>query len=436
MTTQDPLSVSPGATSATSMPLGDPGTDEPRTRRGFIPLLGLANYGVFLALLTPVLVSLALRVRELAGASGQASALSLVVGVPALVALVANPIAGRLSDRTRSRFGMRRPWIIGGAIVGLLGSVFLSVAPNIALLTVGWAIAQLGFNAALAGITATVPDQVPNRRRGVASASIAVGTPIAIVIGSALAAAFTSDLLRFLIPAVLGALFCVVFALALRDRRLGNRAVPRLTFVALLGSFVFNPRRFPDFGWVWLNRFLIFFGYVGIATYLPFYVIARYHVTGAHTASTVLLANLCAVVGMILSAGICGFLSDKLGMRRPFVTVAGVVMVIGLALLATAPAIGFVFLAEAVIGLGFGAFLAVDNALATAVLPAVEDRAKDLGVLNIASALPGAVAPAVAGPIIALGAATGISGYSLWYLVGALVSLAGALLVYRVKGVR
>jgi len=57
-------------------------------------------------------------------------------------------------------------------------------------------------------------------------------------------------------------------------------------------------------------------------------------------------------------------------------------------------------------------------------------------VLNIANALPQSIAPAIAPAIIALGAATPLGGYTAWYLFGALVALAGALLVYRIKGVK
>jgi MFS family permease len=105
-------------------------------------------------------------------------------------------------------------------------------------------------------------------------------------------------------------------------------------------------------------------------------------------------------------------------------------------ILAVAPSIPVVIIGQAVIGLGAGSFFSVDLALATEVLPNPDDVAKDLGVLNIANALPQSIAPAVAPAIIALGAATPIGGYATWYLFGALVAFAGAVLVYRIKGVK
>ena len=139
---------------------------------------------------------------------------------------------------------------------------------------------------------------------------------------------------------------------------------------------------------------------------------------------------------MAISGPLGGILSDKIGKRRPFVAIAGAIMVVGLVTLAFAPSVAVVLVAQAIIGLGAGSFMSVDLALATEVLPNPEDTAKDLGVLNIANALPQSIAPAIAPGIIALGAATPLGGYTVYYLFGALVALAGAVLVYRIKGVK
>ena len=85
---------------------------------GFILIYALAYAGVWLALLTPIMVTLALRIRQLEPENA-AGRLSLVLAVGALFALLANPLFGRLSDRTTARWGMRRPWLIGGALAGV-----------------------------------------------------------------------------------------------------------------------------------------------------------------------------------------------------------------------------------------------------------------------------------------------------------------------------
>ncbi|MGJ0391110.1 MFS transporter, partial [Microbacterium sp. CGR1] len=220
------------------------------------------------------------------------------------------------------------------------------------------------------------------------------------------------------------------------DRRLTEKPATRFTVGTFFGSFVFNPRKHPDFGWTWLTKFFVMFGYAGIATFLPLYLVNKFELDEQGAVGTILIANLASMAAMAISAPLGGFLSDKIGKRRPFVAIAGVIMVVGLVILALAPSIAIVIVAQAIIGLGAGSFLSVDLALATEVLPNPDDVAKDLGVLNIANALPQSIAPAIAPSIIALGAATPLGGYTTWYLFGALVALAGAVLVYRIKGVK
>jgi MFS family permease len=98
-----------------------------------------------------------------------------------------------------------------------------------------------------------------------------------------------------------------------------------------------------------------------------------------------------------------------------------------LALLHTWPA---ALAAAAVLGAGYGVYLAVDQALVTQVLPEARDRAKDLGVINIANSGPQVLAPAIAAPVIAH-----LGGYTGLYLATAVVTVIGGVLVRRVRSV-
>ncbi|MFT4210770.1 MAG: MFS transporter [Microbacterium sp.] len=291
-------------------------------------------------------------------------------------------------------------------------------------------------NALLAAANATLPDQVPTAHRGKVSGIIGITTPVGILAGSFLMNFISDDFLRFVVPAAIALVLAVVFVVMLKDRRLTVKPAHRFTIGQFFGSFVFNPVTHPDFGWTWLTKFFVMFGYAGIATYLPYYLVTSFGLDEQAAISTILIANLASMAAMMISSPIGGILSDKIGKRRPFVAIAGVIMVVGLVLLAFAPSIPVLILAQAIIGLGAGSFLSVDLALATQVLPNPDDVAKDLGVLNIANALPQSIAPAVAPAIIAVGSATALGGYTTWYLFGALVALAGAVLVYRIKGVK
>ncbi|BDZ65625.1 MFS transporter [Agromyces mangrovi Wang et al. 2018] len=408
-----------------------------REPRSYAPTLALANFGIYIALLTPVLVSMAFKLQHItADATEATSALGLVLGVGAVFALVANPLVGRLSDRTSSRFGMRRPWIVGGAATGFLAFALIGVAESVWIVLIGWCIAQAGMNAVLAAANATLPDQVPAERRGKVSGLVGITTPLGILAGSFLVNFLNDDLARFLVPAAIGLVLAVLFAVTLRDRRLAAPPSQRFGIREFLGSFVFDPRRHPDFGWTWITKFLVMFGYAGIATFLPFYLTERFALGEQEAIGVILIANLASMAMMAISSPIGGILSDRFGKRRPFVTAAGLIMVAGLVLLAFAPSVPVLIVAQAVIGLGAGAFFSVDLALATQVLPNPDDTAKDLGVLNIANALPQSIAPAIAPAIIAFGATTALGGYTVFYLFGAFVALAGAVLVYRIKGVK
>jgi MFS family permease len=399
-------------------------------------LYAFAMFGVCLALLTPALVGLALKAREIAGSDGQAAALGLVAGVGAFFALVANPVVGRLSDRTTSRWGQRRPWIIGGVLVGLVALVIVGTATSIAVLLIGWSLAQVGFNATLSAMSATIPDQVPEARRGTVSGVASIASPIAILLGIAAYNVLPFGVIVFAAPGVVAVVLAAVFALTLRDRRITRAEAPAVRVRDLFTSLVFNPRKHPDFGWVWANRFLMFFAYMGTGTYLTYFVIDRFNQTEEQVTGVLLISNLCGTGGMILASLLGGFLSDRFHRRRPFVTIAGLVMVVGLVAVSLADSFAVLYAGQLIMGAGFGAYLAVDLALATLVLPSPDDHAKDLGVLNIAQALPQSIAPAIAPAIIAIGMSTSLGGYAVWYLFGAALAVIGAFLIYKVKAVR
>ncbi|MFT4044186.1 MAG: MFS transporter [Gordonia sp. (in: high G+C Gram-positive bacteria)] len=405
-----------------------------REPRSYVPLLGLANFGVYVALLTPVLVSLALKVRDLVGPDRANGSLSTVLAVGALCALIANPLAGRLSDRTTSRFGKRRPWIVGGSVAGFLSLVLIASAHSIPLLTLGWCLAQVTFNGVLAAVNASLPDQVPPERRGVPSGIVGMAAPLAILGGSILVNAFDTDAGRFLVPGAIGLVLALLLAVFLKDRRAeGPRS--HLGLRVFLGSFVFDPREHRDFGWVWLTKFLFMFGYVGVSTFLPYYLLNDLGVSEHRVTHVIVLVNFFGVGATLLTSLVGGYISDRIGRRKPLLFASSVTMGIGLVVLAFAPSIPAVYVAQTLIGLGAGTFFAVDLALATQVLPNPDDIAKDLGVLNMANALPQSIAPALAVPVMAIGAAIGAGRYTFWYLFGAVLTALAGVLIYRVKGV-
>ena len=129
---------------------------------GFISRYALAYMSTSLLFVAPLLVSLPLKVNSLVGIKQAPDSLALVAGVGALLAMVGNPFFGKMSDRTASRRGMRRPWMVTGLAGGCLGILVVSRAPSVPVVLAGWCIAQLCFNALLAAMVAVLPDQVPS----------------------------------------------------------------------------------------------------------------------------------------------------------------------------------------------------------------------------------------------------------------------------------
>ncbi|WP_153808576.1 MFS transporter [Nocardia sp. SYP-A9097] len=408
----------------------------PRLPRGFLSGVLFSYFGLYLAVLTPVMVSLAFKLQHITETSERATAaLGLVAGSGAVVGMVVHPVAGRLSDRTRSVFGRRRPWILGGTIIGVIGLGCLGLAGTVPLVLLSWCVAQAGFNSALVAAQAAVADQVPRNRLGRISGLAGVTTPLSILAGSLLITVLAGDVVRFLVPGLIALVLVMPLLVRLDDPRFEGDPEP-YGLRQFASSFLFDPRAHPSFSWVMLSRFLVMFGYAGIGTFFPFFLADKFALDEDAVTHAVLLVNVASVACLSLSAPIGGFLSDRIGRRRPFVAVSGLVMATGLVLLAFAPALGAVIVAQGVIGLGLGAFSAVDQALSTQVLPSPEDTAKDLGLLALAGSLPQSVGPAIAPAVIAVGNATALGGYPAWYLLGAVACLVGAVSVYRVTGVR
>jgi MFS family permease len=389
-----------------------------------------------MALLTPVVVALALRVAEI-DAKGEAADLSLILGVGAIFALIANPLFGKLSDRTRSRFGMRRPWIVGGLITGVIGLLLISRAPGIPVILVGWCIAQTGFNALLAVEVAVLPDQVPEEQRGTVSGVLGMCQNVGVVAGVFLAQAVAarSTFLLFMLPAIVCLVLVLFFVFVLRDRRLDrNQSLPPYGLNQFLRSFWVNPVRYPDYGWNWAGRFLIFMGLATLLSYQVFYLLNHLHEKPSGVGTLVFYSVLVQTVLIVIASNLGGVLSDRARRRKIFVIIAAVIYAVGLAGVALAGSFTIFLVAIAISGIGQGVYLAIDLALAAAVLPeGGKEAAKDLGVLNIANALPQSLAPAIAPIFLAIG---GGNNYTALFTAAAIFALLGALAIQRIKGVR
>jgi MFS family permease len=405
----------------------------PRVGWGFISLYTLAYISTSLLFLAPLLVTLALKVNSLVGIEQAPGSLAVVTATGALLAMVGNPFFGRLSDRTTSRLGMRRPWMVTGLVGGSLGILVVALAPNVAVVLVGWCIAQLLFNALLAALAAVLPDQVPISQRGLVSGVLGVCVPIASVSGTFLVQLFTGNrLAMFLAPCAIGGFFVLLFAARLHDRRLARADRPAWSLRELAGTFYVNPRTSPDFAWAFASRFMFVLAYAVLVTYQAYYLLEKIGSAEADVPRQIFLGTLVQSAVIVAASLVGGRLSDRTGRRKVFVLTASIVYGLAMFALAVAASFNGFLVGMAIGGLGFGVYMAVDLALVVDVLPDSDNAAKDLGVLNIAGALPFSVAPGIASAILALGGGS----YGVLYAVAGVWAVLGALAILPVKGVR
>lgn len=407
---------------------GVPALAEPiePVRRPWIGLLFAANLGLWMAFFTPIQVLLPNQIADL-GTQNKETWLGIVTGIGALVAIIVNPLAGALSDRSRPRlfgrsYGRRHCWTLGGAVLSVISLVGLSVAPNLLAVTLGWAGAQIGLNIMLATLTAAVPDRVPVTQRGLVSGWIGMPQALGLVIGAILVTAVvTTTGPGYLLMAVGLVVLALPFVLATPDDPLDNGPVPRTRWkLDLRGN--------PDFAWAWGTRFLVQLGNALGTLYLLYFLTDAVKLDDPDAGLLIMI--LLYTVGMIATSMLGGWLSDRLGRRKIFVIWSGVLITIAALLLAIWPTWSVSMVAATLFGAGYGVYLAVDTALITQVLPAAADRAKDLGVINIASAAPQVLGPAISAPIV-----THLGGYPALFALTAVVTLAGAVAVVKIRSV-
>lgn len=426
--------ASEDSTSPTTGTVADPlPTDADRVGWGFIALYVSAYMGTCLVLIAPVLVTLALKVKALVGPDQAPNSLALVTGVGAVVAMLGNPVVGRLSDRTTAHIGMRRPWMVIGLLGGTLGVLVVATAPNVAVVLAGWCLAQLFFNALLAVQVAVLPDQVPVAQRGQVSGVLGICLPLAAATGTFIVQLFSGhSVAMFLAPCAVGGFFILLFAAKLDDRRLPRELKPAWSPRDVLTTFYVAPRRHPDFAWAFVGRFTFVLAYAFLTTYQTYFLLDKIGSADADVPHQVFLGTVAQSVVVIAASLIGGRLSDRTNRRKPFVVTASIAYGLALFGLAAATTLNGYLIGMAVSGLGFGLYMAVDLALVADVLPDQASAAKDLGVLNIAGTVPFFAAPAIAPGILAL---TGGSYAALYGVAGACAIL-GAAAVLRVRGVR
>jgi len=387
-----------------------------------------ANLGIFIIWGSFLQVLLPAQVAGLDSANKVAN-FAIVSTVGAIFALFAQPIAGQLSDRTRSKFGRRAPWIMIGSLAGALALVGLAFANSFVGILILATLVQTAFNFAQGPLSAVMPDRVPVKRRGSFAAVSGIGVMVGILGGQILASTFLGSIgAGYIVLAVLSVVALSLFVIFNPDHSSKELVNEPFRFADFLRTFWVNPVKHPDFFWAFTGRTLLYAGYFTVTGY-QFFILTDY--LGIENPATVIpLLGVVSLAGILISTIVSGPLSDRFGRRKPFIFGSSVFVAIALLIPMFVPTLGGWMVMTFISGFGFGMFQAVDTALMSQVLPSAKSFAKDLGVVNIAATLPQALAPAIAGAIVLT------FGYIGLFPVGIVLSVLGAFAVLPIKSSR
>ncbi|YCK79903.1 MFS transporter (plasmid) [Arthrobacter sp. D3-18] len=447
MTTRDdesritpPPAAFPVASSVTDVADGKPSALKPELRKvgaRYIWFMVLAQFGVFVAFITPLAISLSIRVQELA--PGHEEYLGYITGAGAFAVMLTAPLGGVLSDRTRTKIGRRRPWMIGGTILGVISLFVMGLAPDVLILGLGWILAQLGWGQVLANLQISTADRLPESQRGKVAGLAGFATQIAPVFGLIIAGGFAQQsVLLFLVPGLVGVILVALFVLLVHeDDSRARTFAENLSIKAIAKKYVYNPKQYMDFSWNWAGRFLFYFGLTLNTTFTAFFFASKLGVEVTEVAPLIATVGGAGILATTLGAIGGGFLSDRLRRRRLFVLTAAVFFAAGAILMAFAPGMPLLIAGSLLCSVGVGAFSAVDQALLLDVLPERDtDAGRFMGITGFATSIPQAFAPIIAPLFLAVGATGTDKNYELLYIVAGVVTILGGLSVLRIKSVR
>jgi MFS family permease len=393
---------------------------------------------VLLALYNAVLSVLLPNQIQAIDPAAKARDLAVVYAITSVFSTCITPIAGAFSDRTRTRWGRRTPWIVTGSVLGAVSLFLASQMQTLWTITFFWVFAGTALNSMQAALTTIVADRFPEHERGTVSgfvgAGMTAGGTIGIVVAGYMAWSLT---LAYALFASAIAVACVSFVILNPEPPVKETVRTPLRAGAFLKSFWISPRQHPDFAWAFFGRFTIYMGYQGIVTYL-LYILQDYIGLALDDANH-MIARLSTVtfIALVLAGLGSGLLSDAIGRRKPLVFAASFVMGLAVTVPLFADSVSGMYWYAALIGLGYGAFMSVDMALMTQVLPqsTAADSAstgKDLGILTSAINVPQILSPVWCAWLLNLSG----NNYQ-WLFISAMVFVyAGSLFVLPIKSVR
>lgn len=434
------------------------GRTDDRSTPGVASLLGLTAYWLGLSILWGSLTTIVLPslVGGLVPVEVKASALALVTALQALVAMVVQPLAGAASDRLPTRFGRRRPWLVGGVTAQALCVVGLALAGGYWTIVAIMLLVELTSNVAQGPYQALLPDTVPSSRRGLASGFLGGAQLAGQVTGVAAAgAAVGAGAIHLAILFAAGSVWLgmAVTVASVREPVGVAGAGPEAHGLASAGawlSYLTSPRRWlgpvrtvalevwgpdvleqRDYLWVLASRLAILMATGCLQPFILYYLQDSIGLGAEAGLAVTPIAAVVAIVALIAAVP-GGALASRWGRAR-MVALSGLVGAVAAIAFAAAQGYAQLLVVAAPFGVALGVFLSANWALLVEVVPA-DEAGRYLGLSNIVTAGAGLLAIVTAGPLADLvnRVEPGL-GYRAIFLLAAVEFLVGAWCALRVR---
>jgi MFS family permease len=349
-------------------------------------------------------IILPIRIQDFFGQAQQSTYLGLITFTGLIIAILVQPVAGAISDRSGFHWGRRKPFITIGIIAAIVFLLGIGNAGSYLEIFVLWCLVQISLNIAQGPFQAYIPDLAPSDKRGLTSgikylleiSGIAALTPlIGILMGRY--SLTTSNNWLWLSLGILGLVLLVtmlITTLTVREKPVqGTSSI--LSFSLIYDSFRINLKVRSWFILFLVSRLFFIMGFTTLQGFALYYFQDVVGVTSPAEATASLVTSVG--VTMLIVAYPAGRLSDMIG-RKPVLVVSGVLAAFGIALIYLFHTYFLILVAGSLIGMAAAAFLSANWALATDLVPK-EEAARYLGLTNLATA-GGAALARLIGPVI------------------------------------
>jgi MFS family permease len=349
--------------------------------------------------------------------------ISFLLSIPvAVISIIVQPTVGSISDYTVSRWGRRKPYIVIGSLLDLVFLAGIALADTVLILGAFVALLSFSTNIARGPFQGYVPDLIPDKQVGLASAMVGMMQVVGNVTG--FVAVTVAVLIGRIELAILAVAIIELATMVAVVARVGEGQPPKpregKSWARIAGeTWGTDVLRERSYVWLLTSRLFFLMGGAMLVNYILTYLTQSHGLDEEAANATNLMMLLVIVVANVIAIVPSARISDRIG-RKPVIYAACVVGGIGVTMAALAPEIPLAVVGGALFGVSAGTFLAVDWALMTDIIPKASSG-RYMGLSNVATTASTLLAVASGGLVLdAVNASMGLgAGPRAAYLLGA-----------------